>query len=269
MKIKVEPGLAIVDCRSLTTVIGNCMQNSEQDVKAIISCTYKEEEQNTFSLIKKENSGSDLVVVSKQEPELTILDEHANITDITPKNRTIATNTCPIVVRLKHEVFSVLLLTLLVSQVLRDCIEIASSASLSPPVHQEAIVTQNGTNKIREFECYVYNLTFANKVALTTHVRTHAFDTKELKFQCYQCRNYFSNETDCRRHIMSATCCQLFVCRICDKIFQSCPKLQRHLSHHISGYAGSSTPKAKNVTSKPEIKFAVVVKSSTYVSNVF
>lgn len=113
MKIKVEPGL--------TTVFGN----SDQDVKAIINCTYTEEEQNTFSLIKKENSGSDLVVVSKQEPELTILDEHANITEIrpnhdnikTPRNRKIATKTCPIVVKLKHLVFSghFVLLTLLVS----------------------------------------------------------------------------------------------------------------------------------------------------------
>lgn len=133
---------------------------------------------------------------------------------------------------------------------------------LQAPILHESIVPPNSTN-ISEFECYLCNQTFTNKECLKNHIKIHPSDPLKLCnqkriFQCYHCQKLFYDETDCRHH-MTSLCFQSLVCRICDKVFLSRPKLQQHLSLHIGEKLCDTTTMAKDMPFKPKHKFPLVV----------
>lgn len=122
------------------------------------------------------------------------------------------------------------------------------------PNHDEIPTPRNVPIVVKLKHMKFISIVFTLSVFQVTQNKTN----NKSEFQCYNCRNCFSYETDCRRHIMSSTCFRCFDCKICDKIFQSGPKLQRHLSRHISDHLRISTHNAE--TDISEIKFPVVVK---------
>lgn len=87
-RIKTEPELTIVDDRSL-----NYLKNLDQSAETTIIRGYAicvKEDRDKFPSIQNENSESNLqddsTAAFKQEPELTILDEHTNIVCIRSSN---------------------------------------------------------------------------------------------------------------------------------------------------------------------------------------